>query len=109
LPRRRDQSPSLEDELQRIRLELGLADELEVVWTPDAAKSVAGEVKGRTIHIYDSTLEAAGKTLKHEVVDYLVAKAIGPYRDLANALIGMINDCAYERKEGIVEMLSRLV
>ena len=101
--------PVLHSELERLKLALGLTDELDVDWAPDAAKALEGEVQGRVIHLYSSTPEAAVETLRHEVVDYAVAKAIAPYKDVTNALMGVINQAAYAEKERLVEKLCKLL
>lgn len=100
---------TLEDELKEIMSILGVNDDLTVVWTPDATRTVVGEVKGRIVHIYEPTFEAAVKTLRHEVVDYMVSRAIAPYRDVTNAMIKLINDGAYHEKEKLVERLCKLL
>lgn len=95
MPSRCDRAPALKGELDRMKVALGITDELEIVWRPDPSKSAAGEVKGRTILLYDDGLDSALMTLKHELVDYAISKAIGPYMDVTNALMKVINEHAY--------------
>ena len=93
----------LEEEFERLKRLLGLNDNLKLRWLPDAGrKDLSGEVKNRVIVIYDSDYEAAVDTLKHELVDYMVSKAIEPYKEVANKLILLWNEEAYKRKEELV-------
>ncbi|MEM3018835.1 MAG: hypothetical protein QXO92_01140, partial [Candidatus Bathyarchaeia archaeon] len=73
------------------------------------SESLEGEVRGSTVYVYSKDREKALETLRHEFLDFLVGKAIEPYREAANALIKMVNDLAYRRKERIVEALRRLL
>ena len=83
--------------------------DLCVVWIPDPPKSLSGEVKNKTIYIYELDEKDAVKVLRHEFLDYCVSQAIEPYRNVTNRLIKMINEDAYKRKEKIVVALTRLV
>ena len=82
---------------------------MKMVWTPDAANPLSGEVKGDTIFIFDRDVHAAISTLRHEIVDYLVCKTIEPYKQGLNVLIRMLNDRVYQEKEDTVNRLSKLL
>jgi len=69
----------LEKELKRLKQCLDLDLDLKVVYTPNADKALSGEVKGSGILIYESDEEEALKTLRHEVIDYLISQTIEPY------------------------------
>lgn len=99
----------LEKELRRLKQCLDLDLDLTIVYTPTADKALSGEVKGRCILIYESDEEEAFKTLRHEVIDYLIGRTIEPYKEVTNRLINMINEDAYKQKERIVEALTRLL
>jgi hypothetical protein len=104
----------LESELGRLKASLGLGQELGVEWLPGRVKhsrggQLSGEVVGGAIHVYEEDRAAALATLRHEFLDYAVSRAIEPYRRVANALISMINEDAYRRKEKLVEALSQLI
>ena len=99
----------LEKELELLKVKLALNENLSVKWMPDPTKSLSGEVKDKTICIYEFDANDAVKVLKHEVLDYYVSQAIEPYRKVTNRLIKMINEDAYKRKEKIVEVLTRLI
>jgi len=96
----------LERELRALSSKLGI-DGLKVIWSPDGSGKLSGEVKGQVIHIYEPDLGKAIEVLRHETLDYIVSQAIEPYRDVTKALIKIINDKAYKRKEEVVEKLSR--
>jgi hypothetical protein len=61
------------------------------------------------IYIYEHNESKSLKTLRHEVIDFLVSQAIEPYKNVINHLIKMINEYAYKQKEKIVEALSNLI
>jgi len=65
-------------------------------------------VDGDTITIYSENIEDALDTLRHEFIDYLISQAIKPYIKLLNALLSLISQNAYNKKEDIVEKLVQL-
>jgi len=95
-------------EFQRLKKLLDIAEELKLVWIPNGSDKLCGEVKGKTVFIYDHSYESALETLKHEIIDYLVCKAIEPYKDLLNQLTLFLNERAYKEKEEIVERIVRV-
>ena len=99
----------LEKELERLKARSGVATPLEVVWIPNADSSLAGEIRGRNIIIYDEDGNKALDTLRHEFLDYCISQAIEPYREFANRLIKMVNEDAYKRKEKVVGALTQLL
>ena len=99
----------LEAELERLRTTLGLINNLEVVWQPQTNGLLSGEVRENTIFIYETHEQEAIATLRHELLDFLVSKAVQKYQEVTNALIHMINSEAYKAKEEVVEVLSRLL
>ena len=99
----------LEEELMKIQRKLGLRFDLRVKLLPNAQSNLAGEVKGKTIFIYESDESEALKVLRHEMLDFYVSLAIRPYREIANMLIKKMNSDAYKQKEKIVEALTKLI
>lgn len=99
----------LQDELERIDRILKLGLNLKVVWVPSVEKGLSGEVKGRTILIYEGNEGEVLNVLRHEILDYCVSQPIEPYKEITNMLIKMLNKYAYKRKEKIVEALTRLI
>jgi len=95
----------LEIELERLQCLSGLGLDLKVVWEPNQEKSLSGEVKGRSIHIYEVSEEKAAEVLRHEFFDFCISQAIEPYRTITNKLLKLLNEEAYKRKERIVEAL----
>jgi hypothetical protein len=103
----------LESELERLKRALGLGHELGVEWLPGrtkrfGGKQLSGEVLDGTICIYDEDEERALSTLRHEFFDYAVCQVIEPYKRIANELISAMNEEAYQKKEKLIERLSRL-
>ena len=106
----------LEEELERLKGMFGLGLELRVVWMPGGLKRsvdgnlLSGEVRGNVIIIYDSELEAALETLKHEFLDYVISHEIEePYKELINRLIDGFEAVMYRRKERLIERLIQAV
>jgi len=105
-PESKDIQAELQRELRTLMEKLSISG-LQVLWSPDESSKLSGEVKGQVIYIYEPGLEKAIEVLRHEVLDYMVSQAIEPYKDLTNALVKLLNQKAYERKEEVVEKLSR--
>jgi len=106
----------LEEELERLKGLFGLGLELRVVWMPGGLKRsvdgnlLSGEVRGNVIIIYDSELEAALETLKHEFLDYVISHEIEePYKELINRLIDGFEAVMYRRKERLIDRLIHAV
>jgi len=67
---------------------------------------LSGEVKGNVIVIYDSDMERALETLRHEFLDYVISHEIEePYKELINRLIDAFESVMYKRKERVIERL----
>ena len=98
----------LREELDNLKHISGLGSALSLIWAPDSLNPLSGEVKGKTVYIYDMTERKALDTLHHEFYDYCVSEAIQPYREVANILMKLLNEYAYKRKEEIVEGLRKL-
>jgi hypothetical protein len=99
----------LDEELEKLQEALNVGYNLKVRWIPKDESKLSGEVRGEIIYVYDPDEGKALETLKHELVDYCVSQAIEPYRKITNRLIKMVNEEAYQRKERIVEALTRLI
>ena len=100
--------PRLREELEDLKRITGLGSGLSLIWAPDSLNPLSGEVKVKTVYIYDMTERKALDTLHHEFLDYCVSEAIQPYREVANILMKLFNESAYKRKEEIVEGLRKL-
>jgi len=100
----------LRAELERLRRMMGLGSELDLCWHPDESSDRHGEVKGNLIRIYNSDVEEALRTLRHEYLDHVITKeVIAPLIELINMQKKLIESMVYERKERIVERLSELM
>jgi hypothetical protein len=99
----------LEKELGWLKRKVKLGYELQVIWLPGYNAKLSGEVKNGNIYIYEDIEEKAIETLRHEFMDYLISKVVEPYKLVANKLVELLNEEAYERKEKIVEALVRLL
>ena len=100
---------TMEKELRRLKGKLCLDEKLSVIWLPEPTKSLSGEVKNRIIYVYEKNEQKAIETLRHELLDYIVSRAIEPYKEVTNTLIKTLNNLSYRRKEEVVEMLSQLL
>lgn len=95
----------LEKDLERLKKKLALNEELNIVWKPDPAKTLSGEVKGSIIIVYESQEDKAVETLRHEVLDhYLTSRLVNPLVGLVNLLIKSRESEIYREKEKIVEV-----
>ena len=94
-------------ELERLKRTLRMGYPLDVVWRPGHSATLAGEVRGTTIIVYDEDSEAARVTLIHEFLDYVISRVAEPYQRMTNHLIALLNDLAYHQKEELVEALRR--
>lgn len=99
----------LEVELERLKRILKLGYELKVRWVPNNSLKISGEVKGNCIYVYDENREIALETLNHEFIDCAISKVVEPYKKVTNILIALINEDAYQKKEKLVESLTRLL
>lgn len=68
-----------------------------------------GKVVGTIILIFDKDLEEAKETLGHEFIEYLIDKAIEPYRNLLNNLMTHFRNEAYQKREESVRAVSKLI
>jgi len=106
----KDVQATLERELEGLEAKLGLGLELKVVWAPDPSNHLSGEVKNGVVYVYEEDLEEAVRTLKHELIDYvLTSKLIQPLVSLVNLLIKAKEVEIYKEKEKIVEALSKIL
>jgi hypothetical protein len=100
----------LTDELENLKRLLDLESSLEVVWMPLPESELSGEVKGKTIYIYECEADKALKTLRHELVDYLLtSKIVKPLVDLVNILIKTREAEIYREKEKLVEIFMKIL
>ncbi|MGI0070264.1 MAG: hypothetical protein ACREA3_05195 [Nitrosotalea sp.] len=99
----------LEEELAWLRAVSGKGKELQVRWIPDINSTKEGEVCGRTVYIYSETIDKAVQTLRHEFLDYLVCNTIEPYQELVNALLAVLSEKAYRRKEEVIESILKIL
>jgi len=111
-----DVKARLEEELERLKRRVGLGLDLHVVWAPHRIKynidgnPLSGEVKGNTIIIYDSSLDRALETLRHEFLDYIISHEIEePYKMLINRLIEVFESVMYKKKERVIERLQSII
>jgi len=105
--RQEDLQGFLEETLEELKRFFGMGSELRVLWLPGKSKTLAGEVRGTTVLVYEESRDKARKVLLHEFLDYCVSRLVEPYRDMLNSIIKMENEKAYRRKEEIVENLSK--
>ncbi|MEM4497692.1 MAG: hypothetical protein QW692_02570 [Nitrososphaerota archaeon] len=104
-----DVQRALEEELERLKSRSGYHGDLKVSWIPKAESRLSGEVRGGVIYIYELEADKALETLRHEFVDFMVSRAIEPYREVANKLMELVNEMLYRRKEEVVKALLKLL
>ena len=100
----------LEKELRKLMAKLALNENIEVVWQPDVAKGVSGEVRQSVIFIYETREEEALSALRHELIDYCItSRVVEPLVNLVNLLIKSREAEIYKEKEKLVDVFSKLV
>jgi hypothetical protein len=98
------------EELENLKRLLDLESSFEVVWMPLPESELSGEVKGKTIYVYECDVDKALQTLRHELVDYLVtSKIVKPLVDLVNILIKTREAEIYREKEKLVEIFLKIL
>jgi len=114
----------LQIELEKLIQDYGRCRELTVKWVPEMRQqrerestslfgdncTMCGEVKDRTIYIYETELEECIHTLRHEFFEYLIDhELVGPYVSLYNKMFEgyekAFQDTQYKRKEALIEIL----
>jgi hypothetical protein len=99
----------LEKELDCLKQKSMMGLDLKVLWIPKTDYTKEGEVIGNRIYIYSTNLTDALETLRHEFFDAMICSATSPYLDLINALLRIISEQAYQKKEDAVESLVRMM
>jgi len=99
----------LEEELEKLKNRSGYRVDLKVLWIPKAESRLSGEVREGVIYIYEPEADKALEALRHEFIDFMVSRAIEPYREVANKLMELLNQMLYRRKEEVVEAILKLL
>jgi len=100
----------LQEEFEGLKAKLGIGRDLRLVWMPNAAKGLSGEIKNGVLYVYDEKLDDALKTVRHELLDLVItSRLVEPLVDLINLLIKSREAEVYRQKERLVEMLSGLL
>ena len=99
----------LEDELERLKTVSRKGLGLRLVWQPSKGGPLSGEVKGKTVYIYEPDEEKALDLVRHEFVDYLVTLASEYHKMVSKSLMKITTEIAYLQKEEIVEALLALL
>ena len=100
----------LDAELSRLKQITNMGHELKIHWQPDTILNkegmvLRGKVVGNVILIFDKELEQAKETVRHEFIEYLIDKAVEPYRNLLNNFMLHFQNEAYEKREECVKAL----
>jgi hypothetical protein len=102
----------LEDELALLKnlIPFDAAQNLAVCWIPNSDSPVFGEVKNQKIFLYDSKLENAVSTLKHEYLDFYLSKQlISPLMAVVNLFIELKTNEIYKEKEKVIDCLLKFI
>jgi hypothetical protein len=109
-------STKLVEELRRLQRLLNHGHDLEVKWIPKVKRiekngkyRVRGEIIGKTIYIYDEDEEEAIKTLRHEMIEHLLYTYEKSYVEFINCLIRFFNENQREKREELVEKISKII
>lgn len=105
----------LDHELDRLKKQANIGYELKVHWQPGhicynkEGRPLRGKVIGNVILVFDKDLQDAKETLRHEFIEYLIDKAIEPYRNLLNNLMAHFQHEVYQKREECVKALTKLI
>jgi hypothetical protein len=103
-------SIALRSELLHIEKKLGLSTGLKIVYAPNKLSDFHGEVVDNIIYIYNEVHEDAIKTLRHEVLEYILKQySQKPLLDWINIQNKIIQDLIYTRNEELVDRLVKLL
>ena len=105
---------SLKEELQRLKQRTCIGYEVTVKWLPgalkyDDGKQLAEEVVGDTIFIYTEDPQKALELIRHGFAEWILNQHTKPYRQLINKLIALFEEQQYEKKEKIIQALTKLM
>lgn len=105
---------SLKKELQRMQRRMCMGYEVTARWLPGTIKYLNGrqlaeEVIGNTILIYVEDPQKAIELVRHGFVEWMLNQHTRPYRQLINKLVTLFEELQYERKEGIIRALEKLL
>jgi hypothetical protein len=105
---------TLETELERLKLRVGMGFEVNMKWLPGAVKYKNGkqlleEVVGDTIFIYVEDLAEAMQLLTHGFSEWLLNQNTKRYRLLINKLIEVFEQIQYDEKEKIINAMTKLL
>ena len=82
----------------------------QFVYIPNQSRSLSGEVRNGVLCVYKSDEEKAVKTLKHELVGYvLTSRVVSPLVGLVNLLIKSKENEIHDGKEKIADLLSKML
>lgn len=104
----------LQDELCRLQHRTRIGYEVSMKWLPGVTKyndgkRLAEEVIGNTIIIYEENAKECIELICHGFAEWILNQNTKPYRQLINKLITLFEDLQYEKKERIIEALTRLL
>jgi hypothetical protein len=100
----------LEKELEKLKTLLNVGCTLIIRWMPLDESKLSGEVRGDVIYVYERDEARAIATLKHEFIDHHVtSEVVRPLVEYINVQKSLIESLIYQRKEEIVDRLSRLL
>jgi len=105
---------TLEAELEKLKLKVGMGFEVNLKWLPGTVKYKNGkqlleEVVGNTVFIYVEDLTEATYLLAHGFSEWLLNKHTKKYRLLINKLIELFEDLQYEEKEIFMDVMTKLL
>jgi hypothetical protein len=105
---------TLMNELERLQENTSIGYEVKVKWMPNAikyhnGKQLAEKVAGDTIFIYTEDPQQALELVRHGFAEWILNQHTKLYRQLINKLIALFEEQQYEKKERIIDALSRLL
>jgi hypothetical protein len=103
----------LQKELECLKNKFNIGHELTLHYLPGQYRNgqngntLSGEVIKKSIFIYDEDMVEAVRTLYHEFLEYIISPIIKQHMDIINHQNKIISQLLYNKREEVVEQLSR--
>lgn len=110
-----DAKQQLDCELKLLQNKTGIGYEVTVEWQPDVTgygaggRKLAEIVRGNEIFIFSRNLDEAVRLVRHGFLEWILNQHTKPYRQFINTLISLFEELQYERKEKIIDVLTKLL
>ena len=105
----------IEKELDKLKTRFNCGFELKLIFLPGKSRindygiPLSGEIQNNIILIYESDLNKALDTLRHEFIEYLIHSITCSYLDIINSQNKIIEKLLYLQREKIINKLTKII